>query len=205
MSHVAISQRGAMEAQERWLDFRSEATYRPRPLAFEWRARLGVMFGIWVIATDGHADGEGWGGSKLWGMKSIGQSSGPDVLAMQLIRNIAELVWLPDVATADPALAWTAAGEDAFEIRADAAGREVNVRFDVDEGGDIVRASSPGRPYPVPDGFEDSPWHCEFADHRDFDAVRIPASVVATYDLPDEAWEYLRAEITSIQRFEGSD
>ena len=205
MSHAAISQRGTMEANERWLTFRSEGTYRARPLAFEWRARLGVMLGIWVIATDGHADGEGWGGAKLWGLKTIGDKSGPEVLATQLIRNIAELAWLPDMAAADPALRWVEVGQDAFEIRADAAGREVVVRFDVDEGGDVVRASSPARPYDVPGGFEDAPWHCDFDDHRDFDGVRIPAAIVATYDFEEGPWEYLRAEVTSIERFDASD
>lgn len=194
-----------MESAERWLKFRSEGTYRPRPLAFEWRARMSVMFGIWVIASDGHADGEGWGGAKLWGMRSIGGRTGPEVVAMQLIRNIAELAWLPDVATADPALTWTATGDDAFEIRADAVGRSVVVRFDVDDAGDIVRASSPARPYDVPDGFEDAPWHYDFSDHREFDGVRIPAVVVATYDFDDDPWEYLRAEVTSIERFSDTD
>ena len=32
----------------------------------------------------------------------------------------------------------------------------------------------------------------------------MPASAVATYELPDGLWEYLRAEITSIERFEES-
>ena len=205
VSHVAISQRGTLESGERWLKFRSEATYRPAPLAFEWRARLSVMLGIWVFANDGHADGEGWGGAKLWGLKTIGHKTGPEVLAAQLIRNIAELAWLPDIALADPALTWVEAGEDAFEIHADAAGREVIVRFDLDEGGDVIRASSPARPYDVPDGFEDAPWRYDLADHRSFDEVRIPASVVATFDLPDEPWEYLRAELTSIERFPASD
>jgi len=204
-THVAISQRGQLESGERWLDFRSEGTYRTDPLAFEWRARLRVMLGIWVIATDGHADGEGWGGAKLWGIRSLGQRSGPEVLATQLIRNIAELAWLPDLATADPALVWTEAGEDAFEISADIPGRKVEVRFDLDSGGDVVRASSPARPYDVPEGYEDAPWACEFSDHRDFGGLRVPASVVATYDLPDEPWEYFRAEIVSIERFSSPD
>jgi hypothetical protein len=200
VSHIAMSQTGSLESNERWLEFRSEATYRPNPLAFEWRARLRIMFGIWALATDGHADGDGWGGAKLWGLKSMGEKSGPDVHATQLIRNIAELVWLPDVALADPALRW-AGGEDSFEVRADAADREVLVRFDVDEAGDVTRASSPARPYDVPEGFEEAPWRYGLAEHREIDGVRVPASVVATYTLPDGPWEYLRAQVVSMQRF----
>ena len=194
-----------MESNERWLSFKATATYGTDPLSFEWRARLRVLPGMWVDAVDGHAEAEGWGGAKLWGIKAMGHRSGPDVLAMQLIRNIAELVWLPDLAPADPALAWVEVQGDAFEIRADAAGREVIVRFDLNEEGDVVRASSPARPHDVPEGFEAAAWHCDFADHRDFDGVRIPASVTATYDFEDEPWEYFRAEVTNIERFDMSD
>ena len=200
LSHIAMSQTGTLESAERWLEFRSEATYRPNPLAFEWRARMKVMLGLWVIATDGHAGGDGWGGAKLWGFKSIGAKSGPEVHATQLIRNIAELVWLPEIALADHRLRW-GGGADTFEIRADAADREVLVRFEVDQAGDITRAHSPARPYDVPDGFEDAPWRYDLSDHRQIDGVRMPASVVATYLLPDEPWEYLRAQVTSRQRF----
>jgi hypothetical protein len=194
-----------MESAGRWLEFRSEGTYRPRPLAFEWRARLSVMLGIWVIAEDGHADGEGWGGARLWGLKSLGRRAGPEVLATQLIRNIAELSWLPELATADPALTWADRGDGAFGISAEAAGRRVEVHFEVDEHGDVMRASSPARPYDVPDGYEDAPWRYELGDHRDFGGIRSPASAVATFDLPDGPWEYLRAEISSIERFAAAD
>ena len=200
-SHIAMSQVGTLESNERWLEFRSEATYRPDPIAFEWRARLRVMLGIWVLATDGQADGDGWGGAKLWGIKTMGNKSGPEVHAMQLVRNIAELVWLPDTALADDALRWGGSA-DTFEIRADAAEQEVLVRFDVDEAGDVTRAYSPARPYDVPGGFEDAPWRYDLSDHREIDGVRVPASVVATYLLPDEPWEYLRAEVTGMERFE---
>jgi hypothetical protein len=200
LAHVAMSQTGTLESGDRWLEFRSEATYRPNPLAFEWRARLKVMLGMWVIAVDGHADGDGWGGAKLWGLKSIGAKSGPEVHATQLIRNIAELAWLPDIALADPSLRWSG-GSDSFEIRADAADREVLVRFDVDEAGDVIRAQSPARPYDVPEGFEDAPWRYDLSEHREIDGVRVPSRVVATYLLPEEPWEYLRAQVTGMQRF----
>lgn len=203
LSHIAMSQTGRLESGGRWLEFRSEATYRPSPLAFEWRARLKIMFGMWVLATDGHADGDGWGGAKLWGLKNVGGKSGPEVHATQLIRNIAELVWLPDTALADPSLRW-GGSDDTFEVRADAADREVLVRFDVDEAGEVTRAYSPARPYDVPDGFEDAPWRYDLGGHREIDGVRVPASVVATYLLPDEPWEYLQAEVTGMERF-GAD
>ena len=53
----------------------------------------------------------------------------------------------------------------------------------------------------MPGGFEDAPWRYDLSDHREIDGVRVPASVVATYLLPDEPWEYLRAEVTGMERF----
>ena len=200
-THVAVSQAGTLESDARWLEFRSESTYRADPLIFEWRARLRIMLGMWAIATDGHADGDGWGGAKLWGLMSIGGRSGPEVHAMQLIRNLAELSWLPDLALAEPGLRWVDEGEDAFELRVDAAEREVVVRFDLDGSGDVIRASSPARPYDVPGGFEDAPWRYDLSDHRDLGGARVPVSVVATYELPEGPWEYYRAELTDIERF----
>jgi hypothetical protein len=203
-SRVAVGQQGEMEANGRWLPFKATATYRAAPLAYEWRARLSIMPGIWVIATDGHADGNGWGGAKLWGLRSMGQRNGPEVLVTQLIRHLAELAWLPDLALADPALDQADTSEDTFEISADAAGRRVTVSFDVTADGDIVRASSPSRPYDVPDGYEEAPWHCEFGDHRDFDGLRRPSTVVATYEPAEGPWEYFHGRITEVSRSDGT-
>lgn len=197
---VTVKQVGELESNDRWLRFRATGTYRARPLAFEWRARLGIMPGMWAIATDGHDGEDGWGGAKLWGLFGIGGRRGPEVQEVQLIRNLAELAWMPDLALADPALRWVEAGDDAFEVHAAATTRAVAVRFEVDPGGNIVRASCEARPYDVPDGYEDAPWRYELGGHRQFGPIRAPASVVATYELPDGPWEYFRAEVVEMER-----
>ena len=38
----------------------------------------------------------------------------------------------------------------------------------------MVRAYSPSRPYDIPGGYEEAPWHYKFDDHRDFGGVRLP-------------------------------
>jgi hypothetical protein len=199
-SQIQIRQEGTMDIRGRWTPFRAEGIYEGAPLSFNWKARFRMLPGIWIIAEDGHANGEAWGGAQLWGVLPMGKRTDPEVLAVQLIRNIGELAWLPEFALASPELTWSDAGEGAFEIRSRAGEREVVARFDVNDQGDIVRASSPSRPYDVPDGYAEAPWHYDFDDHREFGGIRIPSAAVATYERSDGPWEYFRGQVTSVTR-----
>ena len=203
-SRIWVGERGTMESDGKWLPFKATGTYESRPLIYDWRARLKIRLGVWILVKDGYKDHEAWGGAWLYGIKSLGQKSGPDVLATQMIRNLAELAWVPDLARDEPSLRWSDVGGDAFEITRRAGDRKVKVRFDIDDRGDIVRASTKARPYDVPDGYQEAPWRCDFGDHREFGGVRVPSSVVATYEKDDGPWEYFRGEITSIDRDDGS-
>jgi hypothetical protein len=189
-----------MDAQGRWLSFRATGAYEARPLSYDWRARLRLMMGVWALVKDGYSGDEGWGGAWLYGIKSMGKRTGPEVLVAQVIRNLAELAWVPDLARAEPSLPWSDAGERAFAISRPAGEREVTVLFQIDDLGDVIRASSSARPYDVPGGYAEAPWHCDFGSPCEFGGVRIPASMSATYERDDGPWEYFRCEVTSVDR-----
>ncbi len=200
---IRIEQEGTMEIRDRWTPFTASAVYKASPLSFNWRARLSMLPGVWIIAEDGHLDGQAWGGAQLWGLISMGKRTDPEVLVSQLVRNLGELPWLPSFVLADATLKWTGLDDTSFEVSSRAAEREVLVRFEINDQGDLIRSSSPARPYDVPDGFAEAPWHYEFSDHQDFGGVRIPATAVATFEKEDGPWEYFRGRITSI-KFEAS-
>ena len=198
-SSVRLEQEGQMEVRGRWTPFTAHGVYKASPLSFNWQARLPLLPGVWIIAEDGHLGGQGWGSARLWGIISMGKRTDPPVLASQLVRNLAELAWLPSFVLADPGLAWADAGDSAFAVRSGAGDRAVLVRFEINDQGDIVRAHSPSRPYDVPGGFAEAPWCYDFSDHRQFGGVRIPASAVATFDTADGPWEYFRGRITAVR------
>jgi hypothetical protein len=197
-SSVRIEQEGTMDIRGGSNPFTASGIHQASPLSFNWRARFQMLPGVWIVAEDGHRDGQGWGSARLWGIIPMGKRTGPEVLTSQLVRNLGELPWLPTFALADPALTWTSAGETAFEVRTSAGDREVMVRFKVDDQGDIVRAYSPSRPYEVAGGFAQAPWYSEFSNHREFGGVWIPATAVATFEKDDGPWEYFRGRITSV-------
>jgi hypothetical protein len=195
---IRIEQEGTMELRGNWTPFTASGVYRAFPLSFNWRARFRVLPGVWIVAEDGHLEGQGWGSAKLWGVIPMGKRTDPEVLLTQLVRNLAEFAWLPAFVLADTTLKWSDAGETAFEVRTNAGDREVMVRFEVDDEGDVTRAYSPFRPYDVPGGYAEAPWQYDFSDHRDFEGVRIPARGVASFDKPGGLQEYFRGRIRSI-------
>lgn len=197
-SSIQIEQAGTMELRGSWTPFEATGIYKVPPLSFNWRARFRMMPGVWIVAEDGHQDGQGWGGARLWGILPMGKRTDPEVLASQLVRNLAELVWLPPFALADPALAWAGSDENAFEVRSRAGDWEAVVRFEVDEQGDVLRAHSPARPYDIAGGYAEAPWTYELSEHQEIGGLRVPAAVVASFDKGDGPEEYLQMRVRSI-------
>ncbi len=199
-SRIRINQTGEMEIRDKWTSFSAEGNYLGAPLSFNWKARLAMLPGIWIVAEDGHAGGQGWGGARLWGFLPMGRRTDAEVLATQMVRNLGELAWLPEFALSDPALSWHNAGDKAFEIHSNSGNQAIQVRYEVNAAGDITRATSPSRPYDIPGGYAHAPWHYQFSDHRQFGRVRIPAKAVATYERDDGPWEYFRGQIEAVTR-----
>lgn len=97
---------------------------------------------------------------------------------------------------------WADAGENAFEVRSIAGDQEVMVRFEINDQGDVIRASTPSRPYDLPEGYAEAPWYYEFSDHREFSGEWIPAEAVARFEKEQGPYEYFRGRIRS-SKFEG--
>jgi hypothetical protein len=188
-----------MDVRGSWKPFEASGLYEADPLAFAWRARLKMLPGVWILAEDGHRQGVGWGGARLWGVLSMGRRTDPEVLKTQLVRNLAELAWLPALALADPALKWSDAGANAFEVACTSGGQEGNVRFELSQQGDIVVAHSPARPFDEAGGYAEAPWRYDFSHHRQLGGVRLPVEGVATYEKPDGPWQYMKVTVIAAQ------
>lgn len=72
---------------------------------------------------------------------------------MQVIRHLAEMVFVPDMILAgDKDIAWTAA-ESGFQATVKLSEeRTVTVKFLLNDSGDVIEASTDARPYDVPQG-----------------------------------------------------
>lgn len=197
-SSIKLEQEGSMDIRNGWTPFTASGIYNGSPLSFQWQARFQMRTGVWFLAEDGHKDGKGWGGAKLWGFISLGKRNDSEVYSSQIVRNIGELPWLPGLALTDSNLIWNNLNETTFEVRHIIEEDELTVRFELNDKDDVIRTYSPSRVYDVPRGYKEAPWYYEFSDHQEFDGVWIPGTAVGTFDKSTGPWEYIRVRITSV-------
>jgi hypothetical protein len=192
---VINAQEGEIDVRGKWMGFTAKTVYDRQPFAFRWTANIRIMPGVRAVAEDGHDGKTGWGGAKLWGVVPMGGRKGPEVFSMQFVRSLAELPWAPQFVLGLPDLTWSDTSDTTFEVRSGAEGQQFAVTFELDDEGEVTRASSI-RPYDIPGGFVEAPWRCEFSNYLSYEGVRVPGSAVATYEKSDGDWTYWRGETT---------
>jgi hypothetical protein len=195
---ITIEQEGKMDIRNGWTPFQASGIYHGSPLSFRWEARFQMGTGLWFQAMDGHEEGKGWGGAKLWGLISLGKRNDPEVYSSQIIRNIGELPWLPGFALTDSNLIWNDLSETTFEVGRMVEDEQLTVRFELNDKDDVIRTYSPSRFYDIPRGYAEAPWYIDFSDHQEFDGVWIPGTAVGTFEKSDGAWEYFRVKVISV-------
>jgi hypothetical protein len=192
---VLNSQEGEIEVRGKWMRFTAKTVYDRQPFALQWTANIRIMPGVWAVAKDGHDGKTGWGGAKVWGVVPMGGRTGPEVFSMQFVRSLAELPWAPQFVLGLPDLTWSDTSDTSFEVRSGAERQQFAVTFELDDEGEVTRASST-RPYDIPGGFVEAPWRCEFSNYLSHEGVRVPGSAVATYEKSGGDWTYWRGRTT---------
>lgn len=68
----------------------------------------------------------------------MGKRTDPEVLVSQMVRNLGELPWLPSFVISDATMTWTGLDETRFEGRSRAGDKEIGVRFEIKDQGDLI-------------------------------------------------------------------
>ena len=94
----------------RWMDWEGHQSFETDRLGFRWQARLRLARWLWVDAEDRLDVEGGFGGARLLGVIPVGSARGPEVTRSQLVRNLAELAFVPLAASRARGLVWLADG-----------------------------------------------------------------------------------------------
>ncbi len=94
-------------------------------------------------------------------------------------------------------LSWRERDSSNAEVAAAAEPEAPAVTLEFDAAGDIVRASSGGRPLRQGDTWLPTPWSGDFGNYRELGGMRMPTSAEVGWDLPGGRFVYWRGRVTS--------
>ena len=202
-SRIRLRVRGAIRRspEAKWLEWEGRQGFDAGGLGFRWQARIRVARFLWVDAED-RLDAEGgYGGARFLGIVPLGSARGPEVTRSQVVRNLAELAFVPSVALRAGGLTWSADGdEDAFGLSAPGFDPGARVRAVVDGAGDLRQARSPDRPRENGSGgFLHEPYRLDFDGHETLaTGIRIPRHATGTFETAGGEWPYWRYEVVEV-------
>ncbi|MGH2392291.1 MAG: DUF6544 family protein [Candidatus Limnocylindria bacterium] len=199
-SHVRLRLEGELSRKPGagWTSWTATQEMAVDRLEFSWRARLTPVALVSVIAFDALAGSTGSGDARLWGFIPIGSSRGPEVTKTQLVRNLAELVFVPWAIDRNDQVAWQAVGPNSFTASAALGGVLGVVQFELDADGNVMSVSASDRPVPMGRRLVPAPWHMRFSGHEAVRGVRVPRTAEGSYDLPTGTWTYWRSHLMDL-------
>lgn len=197
---VRITQKGQMRQKPggRAMRFTAVQHFAVERIAFSWQARFPVVGPLALRIVDDYADGEGKLEGRMLGVPVLRQA-GPEAASAQALRYLAELPWVPQAMAHNGELEWRELDERSGEAAAHVGGERLAVKLEFDDTGDIVRASSPMRPYRVAKKLVPTPWGGNFAEHNVLGGMRIPTSAEVYWDLADGRFVYWRGTVTALE------
>jgi hypothetical protein len=194
---VRITQTGQMRKTPDAKPMRFTATqwFAVDHIGFSWQARFPIVGPLAMKVVDEFSGGQGNLVVRLLGFP-INRQKGLGITAGEAVRYLAELPLVPFAMTHNRDLEWRALDDRAMEVSATVDDEHLAVRFDVDESGDIVRASSISHPMGNDGGVV--PWGGEFREYQTFNGIRIPTQAEVYWDLPAGRFVYWTGTITSV-------
>lgn len=163
-------------------------------VAFRWSARFPLFGPLAMTVVDECGAGAGALTVRLLGVP-VARQSGPEMAVGEAIRYLAELPLVPEAMRRNPDLEWREVADDDVEVATVVAGERAAVTFHFDAAGDIVTATSTGRPRSEGRGWVSNAWGGEFADYALLGGVRLPTRASAWWDLPGGRFTYWRGGI----------
>jgi len=196
---VRVRQTGEMWKRPgaRALRFQATEDFAVDRVAFSWRARFPIAGPLALTVVDGYADGAGHLRVSLLGVP-LQTQAGPETDVGEVMRYLAELAWAPHAIVANRQLAWRELDGSSVEVSCAVREHRVAVRWELDDAGDLVRATGM-RPYRSGKLFVERSWGGEFGEYEELAGIRIPGSGQAWWELPGGRFVYWRARIDALE------
>src|SRR5689334_17357815 len=145
---VRLRQRGEMRLRPggRWCPFTAEQTMSVCEPGFVWLANMQLAPLVYARVIDAYVAGRGLLEARLYGSVPLARAVGPPIDRGELMRYLAELVWIPHAMLHNSQLRWHEIGNDIVEVSVGSPDAPARVRLAF-ANGDIACVEADDRPY----------------------------------------------------------
>jgi hypothetical protein len=182
-----------------WSPFTADQHYGVHPPGFVWDATIRMASLLPVRVRDSYFGGEGALQAKLAALVPLADQRGtPEMASGELLRYLAEAVWLPTALLPSEGVSWTAI--DNWTARATLTDGGTTVSLDVQFGaqGEIVSASA--NRYRLAAGTAVlTPWVGHYRDYARADGMMVPMVAEVEWVLPEQRLPYWRGRIVGVE------
>ncbi len=182
--------------QERYYPAKAHQITRIDSPGFLWLVEVEMNPVLWMRGRDSYQDGKGTMNIWLNSLIPVVREAGPKIDEGAMQRFLGEMVWFPQQAL-QPYIEWEPV--DAERARATITWGEISASgvFTFGKNGDFIRFEALRYYGADPDG-DRKPWILTVQDYAQFEGVRVPSSLEATWQLKTGAWTWLKLEVEEI-------
>jgi len=184
--------------QESWLEARARQHTNLSEPAFAWRVEVPLWGPVYLDGQDQYLDGKGSMYIALQALFPVVNETGPRIDEGAAQRFLGEIVWFPRFALS-PYVSWEATGPLAARATLKYGGMEAQGTFRFNEQGDVVRYEARRFKGNEPEARR-HPWVLEIQEYREFDGVRVPSRMTATWMLEEGPWTWMELEVTGLEQ-----
>jgi hypothetical protein len=166
-------------------------------VAFSWKARFPLLGPLALRVVDDYDSGAGALTVSLFGLP-LQRQRGPETTRGEALRYLAELPFVPNALLRNGELEFQELDDRHVEVAATVAGERLTMMLELDERGDVVRATSTMREREHAGGeWRRTPWGGEFRDYAQIGPLYLPTEGEAHWDLDDGRYVYWRGTNTA--------
>ena len=172
--------------KDRWAPFDATQYMVARPSGFDWTACMRMGHGLSVYVRDAYAQGEGVLRADLLGLIPVMHLRGtPDLAEGELLRYLAESVWLPTRLLPSQGVRWKAIDDTRAIATLTEGTTAVSLEFRFDPEGLITSVWTPARPRLDGKQIVPTPWLGRWTQYGDYHGMRIPIEGEVSWQLPN--------------------
>ncbi|HEY9169012.1 MAG TPA: DUF6544 family protein [Lutibacter sp.] len=165
--------------------------------AFIWTVAFDIMYILNIKGRDKFVDGRGEMLIKMNSLIPIVNESGKMLDESSMQRYLGEMVWLPSLALS-PFVTWEEIDDFSAKATMNYNGTQGSGTFYFNENGDFIKYIALRYKGNEPNS-KSYPWVLTVDDYDEFEGIRVPSKMKATWKLDKGDWTWLKLEIAEIK------